>query len=118
MDIQQAEILNKPWGEEEILIRADKYVVKRITITRGKRMSLQYHEQKEETIYVLSGTLIIWKSADFYDHTMLGPGDVYHVQPGVVHRFGAPDQVDTIILECSTTELDDVIRIADDYGRN
>ena len=81
-------------------------------------MSLQYHEQKEETIYVLSGTLIIWKSEDFYDHTMLDPGDVYHVCPGVVHRFGAPDQVDTIVLECSTTELDDVIRIADDYDRS
>lgn len=81
-------------------------------------MSLQYHVKKEETIYVLSGTLIVWKSEDFYDHAMIEAGNVYHVEPGVVHRFGAPDQTDTLILECSSLELDDVIRIVDDYGRN
>ena len=117
MDIVKAKIVSKPWGQEEILIETKKYVMKRITITRGHRMSLQYHKQKEETIYVISGILIIWKSEDFYDHITLCPGSVYHVKPGVIHRFGAPDGEEVVILECSTPELSDVVRLADDYNR-
>ena len=117
MDIQKVETVDKPWGHEEILIQTNNYVMKRITITRGKRMSLQYHEQKEETIYVISGTLIVWKSEDFYDHITLDSNDVYHVVPRQVHRFGAPDHNDTVILECSTTQLTDVVRLADDFNR-
>lgn len=112
------ETVTKPWGQEEILKKADKYVMKRITITRGHRLSLQYHELKEETIYVLSGTLIVWKSEEFYDHITLAPGEVYHVNPTEVHRFGATDQSDTVVLECSTIELEDVVRLADDYSRS
>ena len=117
MDILKPNTKNKPWGREELLIKRDKYAVKRIFIDAGHRMSLQYHEVKEETIYVLDGVLIIWKSEDFLDHITLCPGDVYHVKPNVVHRFGATEQSDTVILECSTTELDDVVRLADDYSR-
>jgi len=118
MDIRKAITANKPWGKEEVLANTGKYVMKRITITRGKRMSLQYHELKEETIYVVTGLLIIWKSEKFEDRILLDPGDVYHVSPGAIHRFGAPDQEDTVIIECSTCELEDVVRLADDYGRN
>jgi len=114
----KAEIVDKPWGHEEILIQTNKYVMKRITITRGHRLSLQYHELKEETIYVLSGTLIVWKSEEFCDHVTLCPGETFHVKPTEVHRFGAPEQSDVIILECSTIELDDVVRLADDYNRS
>ena len=109
--------VDKPWGEEALLIKTDAYAMKRITITPGHRMSLQYHEKKEETIYVLKGILIVWSSEDFHDHITLCPGSVYHVKPGIVHRFGAPEQIETVILECSTTELDDVVRLADDYDR-
>ena len=118
MDTQQVEILNKPWGTEEILVNTGSYVMKRITITSGNRMSLQYHDRKEETIYVVSGILIVWTSEEFYDHVALEPNSVYHVQPGTVHRFGSPDSIETVIIECSTCELDDVVRLADDYDRS
>ena len=109
--------INKPWGKEEILQIAPKYVVKRITIKAGHRMSLQYHELKEETVYVLAGNLIVWNSLDFNDNETVCPGFTLHIPPNKIHRFGAPEQGDVIILECSTTELTDVVRLADDYNR-
>ena len=118
MDIWKASTTNKPWGKEELLIKTDKYAVKRITINAGHRMSLQYHELKEETIYVLEGVLIVWKSEEMQDNFTLMPGETYHVKPGVIHRFGSPEQFDTVVLECSTIELDDVVRLADDYNRD
>lgn len=117
MDITKEKVIIKPWGKEEILIKTDNYVMKRITITQGNRMSLQYHENKEETVYVLSGTLIVWHSEDLYDHDLFTPNATYHVKPNTVHRFGAPDCEDTIIIECSTPQLTDIIRLSDDYGR-
>ena len=107
----------KPWGKEEILKVTQRYVMKRITIDAGHRLSLQYHEIKEETIYVLDGNLIVWRSKEFQDNETYCPGAVIHVPPNTVHRFGAPEQGSVIILECSTTELDDVVRLADDYNR-
>lgn len=117
MDIVKAETIIKPWGKEEILANTGKYVMKRITINPGSRMSLQYHEIKEETIYVVEGVLINWKTEEMQDHFTLMPGETYHVKPGVVHRFGSPNEMRTVIIECSTTELDDVVRLADDYDR-
>ena len=106
MDIVKAETIIKPWGKEEILANTGKYVMKRITINPGSRMSLQYHEIKEETIYVVEGVLINWKTEEMQDHFTLMPGETYHVKPGVVHRFGSPNEMKTVIIECSTTELD------------
>tara|TARA_B100001057_G_scaffold470533_1_gene531941 strand:+ start:455 stop:808 length:354 start_codon:yes stop_codon:yes gene_type:complete len=117
MDIVKAETIIKPWGKEEILANTEKYVMKRITINPGSRMSLQYHEIKEETIYVVEGVLINWKTEEMQDHFTLMPGETYHVKPGVVHRFGSPNEMKTVIIECSTIELDDVVRLADDYDR-
>ena len=117
MDIVKAKIIHKPWGKEEILAATDNYVMKRITISPGSRMSLQYHEKKEETIYVVSGILINWKTEEMKDHFTLMPGETYHVKPGVVHRFGSPNELETVVIECSTTELEDVVRLADDYDR-
>lgn len=108
----------KPWGQEELLVKTNKYAMKRITINGGHRMSLQYHELKEETIYVVQGLLIVWKSQDYNDKITVPPGEAYHVKPGEVHRFGSPGLIDTVIIECSTIELDDVVRLADDYNRN
>jgi mannose-6-phosphate isomerase len=109
---------DKPWGHEELLVKTESYAMKKITIDPGHRMSLQYHENKEETIYVISGCLIVWKSEEFLDHITIQPGDVYHVKPKQVHRFGSPDDTNTVVIECSTTELEDVVRLADDYSRN
>jgi quercetin dioxygenase-like cupin family protein len=79
-------------------------------------MSLQYHNKKEETIYVMSGILLLWESKEEEEFKQLGTGTVYHVKPGQVHRFGA-GQSAVMLTEVSTNYLDDVIRLKDDYNR-
>jgi quercetin dioxygenase-like cupin family protein len=86
-------------------------------IRAGHRMSLQYHEKKEETLYVMSGLLIVWESEDDEKWVALKPGDIYHVKPGQIHRFGADLTGDTMLIEVSTNYLEDVVRIKDDYKR-
>jgi mannose-6-phosphate isomerase len=106
-------IIDKPWGYEHIWAKTDKYVGKLIHINPNSRLSLQYHNEKQETIYVLKGKL----SLDLEDTSMLLlPGDTYHIPTGLVHRFGALDE-EVELMEVSTTELDDVVRIQDDYKR-
>ena len=107
----------KPWGCEEIWAENEKYVGKIMTIAPGQRMSLQYHEKKEETIYVLSGELKVWDSQDDENFKLLNKGQIFHVNPGKVHRFGASNAGPVKLIEVSTPELDDVVRIADDYKR-
>jgi len=109
--------VEKPWGYEEIWAETAKYVGKRLVILPGHRLSLQYHEKKEETIYVMDGLLRVWESendVNFKDYNM---GSTYHVKPGQIHRFGSPDGVLTVLIEVSTPELNDVVRLADDYKR-
>jgi mannose-6-phosphate isomerase-like protein (cupin superfamily) len=107
-------LIKKPWGQEEILEVNEKYVVKRLTMNAGHRCSLQYHEYKLETIYVLSGNLIIddGKTSKSYK-----PGEVITIPVKEIHRMSAGKE-NSVYLECSTTELDDVIRISDDYNRH
>jgi len=111
--------IEKPWGYEEIWAQTEKYVGKMLTILPGHRLSLQYHEIKEETIYVLEGELLVWTSEDENTVYRVGKGTTYHVNPKQIHRFGAPkgNQL-TRLIEVSTPELDDVVRIADDYNRD
>ena len=116
--------VEKPWGYEEIWAETDKYVGKILTINPGHRLSLQYHNKKEETIYVLSGILTIWRSEDESDIVHVNEGGTYHVTPGTVHRFGSlllsNDQMERPqlkLIEVSTPELDDVVRLKDDYQR-
>lgn len=114
----KAKVVKKPWGTEKLIVKTDRYAMKEIVIKAGHRLSLQYHELKEETIFVHKGTLIVWKSKEFRDNITLQPGEVYHVKPGEVHRFGCPENIkECVLIECSTIELDDVIRLADDYNR-
>lgn len=107
----------KPWGEELIWALTDRYCGKVITIETGCRLSLQYHEQKDEAILVTRGRLRLHLEAD--DGTMtvrnLGPGDAAHVAVGRRHRYEAIERVE--LVEVSTPELTDVIRVEDDYGR-
>ena len=108
--------IEKPWGYEEIWAETDKYVGKILTIFPNQRLSLQYHEKKEETIYVLQGRLVIWHSADPNDITHVEEGETFHVKPNTVHRFGS--FINTCkLIEVSTPELDDVVRLEDDYNR-
>lgn len=108
-------IIEKPWGFEWVWAKTDGYVAKMLHINPKQRLSLQYHEIKEETVYVLEGTLLNWESEDGKPQKH-NQGSVFHVNPGQVHRFGAGKTM-VRLMEVSTPHLDDVVRIADDYKR-
>jgi mannose-6-phosphate isomerase-like protein (cupin superfamily) len=108
--------VDKPWGFELRFIRTDRYAGKALFIKAGAQLSLQYHEKKDEAFYVQSGTLdlVLGKGAD-QTVVRLNAGDSRHIPPGTIHRFRAV--TDTLLFEVSTPELEDVVRIEDDYGR-
>ena len=106
-------IIEKPWGFEELIELNDKYCLKKLFMKKGNRCSLQYHEKKIETIFVIEGILHIETDKD---EIILKRGDTITLNPGDIHRMSAID-VDALYLEASTPELEDVIRIEDDYGR-
>ena len=110
--------ITKPWGYEVIWAAPDSgaYIGKLICIYPNQRMSLQYHEKKEETIYVISGVLLVWESESEKEVLTLSNGNIYHVNPGQIHRFGAGSET-VMIIEVSTDYLEDVVRIKDDYNR-
>ncbi len=107
----------KPWGEELIWALTDRYCGKRITIETGKRLSLQVHERKDEWVFVMSGRLRLHLEDDagVVRVEELGAGESRHVPVGRRHRFEAAERVE--LIEVSTPEIDDVIRIEDDFGR-
>ncbi len=110
-------IVEKPWGREVWVARTDKYALKIIEIKRGNRSSLQLHRVKHEHVYVDKGTFQI-EHEDAHGKmqvTTMQPGDVVEIAPGTRHRVEAI--TDVRLLEVSTPELDDVVRIADNYGR-
>ncbi|HYC57755.1 MAG TPA: cupin domain-containing protein [Candidatus Binatia bacterium] len=115
--VSQARRVDKPWGYELIWAHAERYVGKILHIDAGHALSYQFHQKKEETIYVLSGTLRLHYSLDESAPNVidLPPGSVFHIRPGLRHRFEA--QADVDLLEASTPELDDVVRLEDRYGR-
>ena len=109
--------VDKPWGHELIWARTDRYVGKILHIAAGEALSLQYHQVKDETLYVLAGTvaLEVGDREDALETLVLTPGDAVHLWPGRRHRMTA--RTDCDLLEVSTPELDDVVRLADRYGR-
>ena len=110
--------VDKPWGHEEWFALVDGlYCGKAIHVSEGHSLSLQYHERKEETISVQSGRLSVEVGLDegSLDQFVLEPGESIHLRPGVRHRVTA--LVDTVMLEASTSEVDDVVRLKDRYGR-
>lgn len=117
MPPETAERVPKPWGHELIWTHTGKYVGKLIVIEAGRRLSLQKHLRKEESILVISGRMVLSLEADdgSLEQTEMGPGDHRLVPVGRVHRFAAIER--TEIVEVSTPELDDVVRIEDDFGR-
>jgi quercetin dioxygenase-like cupin family protein len=106
--------IEKPWGHEIIWAETKDYVGKILFIKAGHRLSKQYHEVKEETVYVVSGCLYNYDENDEVNQFL--PGQSFHVVPGQVHRFAAGD-LDVELVEVSTPHLQDVIRISDDYKR-
>ena len=108
--------VDKPWGHELIWAHTDRYVGKILHITAGHSLSVQYHNVKDETIYLLSGSMKYWVDIDGeVRDVQLKPGDAYRITPGTVHYMEAVTDCD--VLEASTPELDDVIRLKDKYGR-
>ena len=110
--------VDKPWGHELIWALADPYVGKVLFVKAGESLSLQYHEQKEESWFVQSGRAKLelgTEGAGTLVDSEIGAGDAFHYRPGTIHRVTAID--DTTILEVSTPHLDDVVRLEDAYGR-
>jgi mannose-6-phosphate isomerase len=106
----------KPWGYELHWAKTDRYVGKILHVTAGHALSLQYHNIKDETIYLYTGRMLfeIERNGVLVGEEM-GPGASVHITPKTVHRMTAIEDCD--ILEVSTPELDDVVRLEDRYGR-
>jgi len=118
MDIVPPDRVVKPWGHEIIFAHTDRYVGKVLHINSGARLSRQYHEKKDETLFVLKGSLLLETGpAESVQRTVVDEGGSFHLPPGTIHRFIAPDHEDCVLVETSTPELDDVVRIEDEYGR-
>ena len=116
MIVEQKKII-KPWGHEIIWSHCEKFVGKILCINKGHKISRQYHKQKEETIFVLTGTLLLEVGmGEKMEQISLKRGQSFHVTPGTIHRFCA-DFGDVELAEVSTPELDDVVRLEDDYDR-
>ncbi len=117
--LEPVRIVKKPWGREEWLSVTDRYVLKKLVLNKGARFSLQYHEVKEESQHLLSGRIrmLLGKKADpeTLETAQFLPGETLHILPGTIHRAEALE--DSVILEASTTELLDVVRLKDDYAR-
>lgn len=117
----RAAVQAKPWGQEVIWADGSNgYVGKTITVVAGRALSLQLHDRKDETITVLSGEMLFESgpSADAIEPTTMLAGDTVHVPARTVHRITAV--TDLVLLEASTADpgwRDDVVRLADDYGR-
>ena len=112
--------VDKPWGYEIIWAASDRIAGKLLHIKKGHRLSLQYHEQKEEAIYVIGGELFLTTALEEDGERFvkkLGVGEAYHIYPGNIHRFEARTTAGDLIV-VSTPELKDVVRIEDDYKRD
>jgi mannose-6-phosphate isomerase len=112
-----AKVVDKPWGHELIWARTDRYVGKILHVRAGEALSLQYHRVKDETIMVMSGRiqLVYFAEGEPPRSRELAPREPFHVTPGMRHRIIAIE--DSELLEVSTTELEDVVRLEDRYGR-
>lgn len=117
MALQSLERVDKPWGYELLWARTDAYAAKILHIERGHQLSLQYHRQKEETIFLQSGRLIliVENERDELGEVWLVAGQAHHIAVGRRHRMIAIDDCD--VFEVSTNHLDDVVRLEDSYGR-
>lgn len=112
-----ARVVSKPWGEERIFAETARYAGKLITIRPGQSLSYQYHNVKEETVHVLSGRLGLEVEHDGVRMALdLAPGETFHIVPGMRHRMFATGE-ECQLVEVSTPELDDVVRLEDRYGR-
>jgi mannose-6-phosphate isomerase-like protein (cupin superfamily) len=117
MHDQKPRRVEKPWGHEVWWAETDAYAGKLLHVEAGHRLSLQLHREKDETSYLLSGRLRLTRGASPEDlhEQEIGPGYAWRVEPGTVHCIAAVE--DSVVLEVSTPQLDDVVRLRDRYGR-
>lgn len=110
--------VDKPWGYELIWSETPFYTGKMIHVDAGCRLSLQYHDTKRESVFVVSGTLLLHLGQGDQARVLtLQEGESYDIPALEVHRFEAPAEGDTSIIEVATPEVDDVVRLEDDYAR-
>ena len=109
---RQPKIVDKPWGREVWYAHTDRYAGKILEVDAGHSLSLQKHVVKHETLFLLSGRMAFTRDGDVFEWT---PGTAIEIPPDTVHRMEAIE--DSVILEVSTPELDDVVRLEDRYGR-
>jgi mannose-6-phosphate isomerase len=109
--------VDKPWGHELIYALTDRYCGKVIFVRKDEQLSLQFHREKDEVVYVHEGRIEmeIGDPGGPLDVEVVGPGRAFHISPGTVHRWRALE--DSVVLEVSTPEVDDVVRLEDRYGR-
>jgi mannose-6-phosphate isomerase-like protein (cupin superfamily) len=108
--------VDKPWGYELIWARTDRYVGKILHVRAGHVLSLQYHDRKDETMHVLRGELILrTQPGSSLEERRFKAGESAHIPPTLIHQIEAV--VDSDVLEASTPELDDLVRLQDRYGR-
>ena len=108
--------VEKPWGHELIWARTDRYMGKILHVEAGHVLSLQYHNVKDESIYVLTGEIILrLQQGETLIERRLTQGEAFHINAKTVHQFEAVSTSD--LLEASTPEIDDVVRLKDRYGR-
>lgn len=106
----------KPWGYERIWAHSEKYVGKVLHINAGHELSVQYHDRKDETVHLLAGELVYRvKLRDTLEDVQLKAGESFRITPGTVHQMIALTDCD--VLEASTAEVDDIVRLGDKYGR-
>jgi len=110
--IYKPTFVEKPWGREIWLANEPEYALKLIEVGEGGRLSLQYHKKKKESVYVFKGKMRLLLGDN---ELLVEAGEAVHIQPNVKHRMEALE--DLILIEVSTPQLDDVVRLEDDYGR-
>ena len=110
--------VEKPWGYEIVFAHTDRYAGKLLFVRKDEVLSLQFHNVKDETLYVHEGRVVFEigdPGQEALDEEVVVPGRAFRLTPGTVHRMRALE--DSILLEASTPELDDVVRLEDKYGR-
>jgi mannose-6-phosphate isomerase len=106
------QVTKKPWGHERVIAKTDSYVVKEIFVKNGHRLSEQYHKKKTETMFLVSGNCWLEINGQGFNPPKLTP---VYIPPKTIHRLAAVG--DCLIVEISSTQLDDVVRLEDDYDR-
>jgi mannose-6-phosphate isomerase len=113
-DVRRVE---KPWGYEVVYALTERYCGKVIFVRKGEELSLQFHREKDEVVYLHEGRieLQVGEPGRPLDVEVVTPGRAFRLRPGIVHRWRALE--DSVVLEVSTPEIDDVVRLEDRYGR-